>query len=312
MEKITVIGAGNVGATCANVIAHKNLCKEVVLVEIKEGIAEGKALDIWQTAPINHFNTKVIGSTNDYLKTKGSGVVVITSGLPRKPGMSRDDLIKTNAAIVKEVTEKVVKYSPDAIIIVVSNPLDVMTYAAYLASNKPSRKVFGMAGTLDTARYRAFISDALNVSPNDVHALLMGGHGDTMVPLPRYTSVNGIPVTELLGKEELDKIVERTKKGGGELVNLMGTSAWYAPGAAAAQMVEAIVDDQNRIFPVCALLQGEYGLKDVYLGVPVKLGRRGIEEIIEVDLNKEEKKLLYDSSDSVKSVMKVLDDMQLF
>lgn len=312
MEKITVIGAGNVGATCANVIAHKNLCKEVVLVDIKEGIAEGKALDIWQTAPINHFNTKVIGSTNDYLKTKGSGVVVITSGLPRKPGMSRDDLIKTNAAIVKEVTEKVVKYSPDAIIIVVSNPLDVMTYAAYLASNKPSRKVFGMAGTLDTARYRAFISDALNVSPNDVHALLMGGHGDTMVPLPRYTSVNGIPVTELLGKEELDKIVERTKKGGGELVNLMGTSAWYAPGAAAAQMVEAIVDDQNRIFPVCALLQGEYGLKDVYLGVPVKLGRRGIEEVIEVDLNKEEKKLLYDSSDSVKSVMKVLDDMQLF
>ncbi|HQO49181.1 MAG TPA: malate dehydrogenase [Bacteroidales bacterium] len=312
MEKITVIGAGNVGATCANVIAHKNLCKEVVLVDIKEGIAEGKALDIWQTAPINHFNTKVIGSTNDYLKTKGSGVVVITSGLPRKPGMSRDDLIKTNAAIVKEVTEKVVKYSPDAIIIVVSNPLDVMTYAAYLASNKPSRKVFGMAGTLDTARYRAFISDALNVSPNDVHALLMGGHGDTMVPLPRYTSVNGIPVTELLGKEELDKIVDRTKKGGGELVNLMGTSAWYAPGAAAAQMVEAIVDDQNRIFPVCALLQGEYGLKDVYLGVPVKLGRRGIEEIIEVDLNKEEKKLLYDSSDSVKGVMKVLDDMKLF
>lgn len=312
MEKITVIGAGNVGATCANVIAHKNLCKEVVLVDIKEGIAEGKALDIWQTAPINHFNTKVIGSTNDYLKTKGSGVVVITSGLPRKPGMSRDDLIKTNAVIVKEVTEKVIKYSPDAIIIVVSNPLDVMTYAAYLASNKPSRKVFGMAGTLDTARYRAFISDALNVSPTDVHALLMGGHGDTMVPLPRYTSVNGIPVTELIGKEELDKIVERTKKGGGELVNLMGTSAWYAPGAAAAQMVEAIVDDQNRIFPVCALLQGEYGLKDVYLGVPVKLGRHGIEEIIEVELNKEEKKLLYDSSDSVKSVMKVLDEMQLF
>ncbi len=312
MEKITVIGAGNVGATCANVIAHKNLCKEVVLVDIKEGTAEGKALDIWQTAPINHFNTRVVGSTNDYLKTKGSGVIVITSGLPRKPGMSRDDLIKTNAAIVKEVTEKAVKYSPDAIIIVVSNPLDVMTYASYLASNKPSRKVFGMAGTLDTARYRAFISDALNVSPTDIHALLMGGHGDTMVPLPRYTSINGIPVTELLGKEELDKIVERTKKGGGELVNLMGTSAWYAPGAAAAQMVEAIVDDQNRIFPVCALLDGEYGLKDVYLGVPVKLGRHGIEEIIEVDLNKEEKKLLYDSSDSVKSVMKVLDDMKLF
>ncbi|MDP3462538.1 MAG: malate dehydrogenase [Bacteroidales bacterium] len=312
MERITVIGAGNVGATCANVIAHKDLAKEVVLVDIKEGIAEGKALDIWQTSSINHFNTRVTGVTNDYLKTKGSGVIVITSGLPRKPGMSRDDLIKTNAAIVKDVTEKAVKYSPDAIIIVVSNPLDVMTYAAYQASNKPSRKVFGMAGTLDTGRYRAFLANALNVSPTDIHALLMGGHGDTMVPLPRYTSINGIPVTELLGKDELDKIVERTKKGGGELVNLMGTSAWYAPGAAAAQMVEAIVDDQNRIFPVCAYLQGEYGLKDVYLGVPVKLGRRGIEEIIEVDLNKDEKKLLYDSSDAVKSVMKVLDEMKLF
>jgi malate dehydrogenase len=312
MERITVVGAGNVGATCANVIAHKNLCKEVVLVDIKEGIAEGKSLDIWQTAPINHFNTRVVGSTNDYLKTKGSGVIVITSGLPRKPGMSRDDLIKTNAAIVKDVTEKAIKYSPDAIIIIVSNPLDVMTYAAYLASNKPSRKVFGMAGTLDTARYRAFLAEAIDVSPSDVHALLMGGHGDTMVPLPRYTSIAGIPVTELLGTEELNKIVERTKKGGGELVDLMGTSAWYAPGAAAAQMVEAIVDDQKKIFPVCTLLQGEYGLKDVYLGVPVKLGRSGIEEIIEVDLNKDEKKLLYDSADSVKSVMKVLDEMKLF
>ena len=312
MNKITVIGAGNVGATCANVIAHKDLAKEVVIVDIKEGIAEGKALDIWQTAPINHFNTRVTGSTNDYLKTKGSGVIVITSGLPRKPGMSRDDLIATNAGIVKEVTEKAIKYSPDAIIIVVSNPLDVMTYASYLASNKPSNKVFGMAGTLDTGRYRSFLAQALNVAPVDIHALLLGGHGDTMVPLPRYTSVNGIPVTELLGKEELDKIVERTKKGGGELVNLMGTSAWYAPGAAAAQMVEAIVDDQNRIFPVCALLTGQYGLKDVYLGVPVKLGKNGIEEIIEIDLNKDEKKLLETSAASVKETMKVLDAMKLF
>lgn len=312
MNKITVIGAGNVGATCANVIAHKDLAKEVVIVDIKEGIAEGKALDIWQTAPINHFNTRVTGVTNDYLKTKGSGVIVITSGIPRKPGMSRDDLIKTNAGIVKEVTEKAIKYSPDAIIIVVSNPLDVMTYAAYLASNKPSQKVFGMAGTLDTGRYRSFLAQALNVAPVDIHALLLGGHGDTMVPLPRYTSVNGIPVTELLGKAELDAIVERTKKGGGELVNLMGTSAWYAPGAAAAQMVEAIVDDQNRIFPVCAYLTGQYGLKNVYLGVPVKLGRNGIEEIIEIDLNKEEKQLLTTSADSVKETMKVLDEMKLF
>lgn len=312
MKKITVIGAGNVGATCANVIAHKDLAREVVLVDIKEGVAEGKALDIWQTSSILNFNTRVTGVTNDYLKTKGSGIVVITSGLPRKPGMSRDDLIKTNAVIVKEVTEKVIKYSPEAIIIVVSNPLDVMTYAAYKAARKDSRKVFGMAGILDTGRYKAFLSEALNVSPKDIHSLLLGGHGDTMVPLPRHTSVSGIPVTELLNQEEIDKIVERTKKGGGELVNLMGTSAWYAPGAAAAQMVEAIVDDQQRVFPVCALLTGEYGLKDVYLGVPVKLGANGIEEIIELKLNKEEQKALAESAASVKSMLTVLDDMNLF
>ena len=312
MNKITIIGAGNVGATCANVIAHKDLAKEVVMVDIKEGVAEGKALDIWQSSSINNFNSRVIGSTNDYLKTKGSGIVVITSGIPRKPGMSRDDLIKTNAVIVKEVTEKVIKYSPEAIIIVVSNPLDVMTYAAYLAANKPSQKVFGMAGTLDTGRYKAFLAEALDVSPKDIHAMLLGGHGDTMVPLPRYTSVNGIPVTELLGTDVIEKIVERTRKGGGELVNLMGTSAWYAPGAAAAQMVEAIVDDQKRIFPICAYLNGEYGLKDIYLGVPVKLGKRGVEEIIEIHLDKDEKKLLHDSANSVKETMKALDDMKLF
>ncbi len=312
MDKITIIGAGNVGATCANVIAHKDLANEVVLVDIKEGMAEGKALDIWQSSSINNFNSRVVGSTNDYLKTRGSGIVVITSGLPRKPGMSRDELIKTNAGIVKEVTEKVVKYSPEAIIIVVSNPLDVMTYAAYLAANKPSHKVFGMAGTLDTGRYKAFISDALKVSPKDIHAMLMGGHGDTMVPLPRFTSVNGIPVTDLLSQDVIDQIVERTRKGGGELVNLMGTSAWYAPGAAAAQMVEAIVDDQKRIFPVCACLKGEYGLKDIYLGVPVKLGRQGVEEILEINLNEGEKKLLMESANSVKSVMKILDEMKLF
>ncbi|MFH1121588.1 MAG: malate dehydrogenase [Bacteroidota bacterium] len=312
MKKITVIGAGNVGATCANVIAHKDLTREVVLVDIKEGVAEGKALDIWQTSSINNFNTRVVGVTNDYLKTKGSSIVVITSGLPRKPGMSRDDLIKTNAIIVKEVTEKVVKYSPEAIIIVVSNPLDVMTYAAYRAARKNSSRVFGMAGILDTGRYKAFIAEALDVSPKDIHSLLLGGHGDTMVPLPRFTSIAGIPITDLLNKEEIDKIVERTKKGGGELVNLMGTSAWYAPGAAAAQMVEAIVDDQKRIFPVCTLLDGEYGLSNVYMGVPVKLGSKGIEEIIELNLNKDEKKMLEESANSVKGVMKVLDDMNLF
>jgi malate dehydrogenase len=312
MNKITVVGAGNVGATCANVIAHKDLAREVVLVDIKEGLAEGKALDIWQSSSINMFSTRVTGVTNDYLKTKGSGVVVITSGIPRKPGMSRDDLIKTNAGIVKDVTEKVVKYSPDAVIIIVSNPLDVMTYCAYLASNKPPQKIFGMAGVLDTGRYRAFIASALDVSPRDILSLSLGGHGDTMVPLPRYTSVNGIPIDELLDPVEINNIVERTKSGGGELVNLMGTSAWYAPGAAAAQMVEAIVDDQKRIFPVCAYLNGEYGLKDIYMGVPVKLGKNGVEEVYELKLNKDENKLLQDSAKSVKDIMKVLDKLDIF
>ncbi|MBE9485308.1 MAG: malate dehydrogenase [Bacteroidetes bacterium] len=312
MKKITVIGAGNVGATCANVIAHKDLAREVVLVDIKEGVAEGKALDIWQTSSINNFSTRVTGVTNDYLKTKGSGVIVITSGIPRKPGMSRDDLIKTNASIVKEVTEKSIRYSPDAIIIIVSNPLDVMTYAAYKAANKISKKVFGMAGILDTGRYRAFLANALDVSPKDIHAMLMGGHGDSMVPLRRYTSVAGIPITELLNDQELDAIDERTKKGGGELVNLMGTSAWYAPGAAAAQMVEAIVDDQKRIYPVCAYLNGEYGLKDIYMGVPVILGKEGVEEVIELKLNTREKEMVKESAKSIKEVIGVLDKMKLF
>jgi malate dehydrogenase len=307
--KITVVGAGNVGATCANVIAQKELANEVVLLDIKEGIAEGKSLDIWQTAPINLYDSRVVGSTNDYSKTADSEVVVITSGLPRKPGMSRDDLIATNAGIVRSVTEQVIKYSPNAKIIVVSNPLDVMTYCAYLTAKVDSKRVFGMAGILDTARYRAFLATELDCSPKDIQAVLMGGHGDTMVPLPRYTTVGGIPVTELVSPAKLDAIVERTKKGGGELVNLMGTSAWYAPGAAAAQMVEAIVRDQKRIFPVCALLNGEYGLKDIYLGVPVKLGKNGIEEIIELKLNAEEKALLNDSAKSVKEVMDVLDNM---
>lgn len=307
--KVTVVGAGNVGATCADVIAHKDFVHEVVLLDIKEGIAEGKSLDIWQTSPINLYDTRMIGSTNDYSKTAGSDVVVITSGLPRKPGMSRDDLIATNAGIVRSVTENIIKHSPNAIIIVVSNPLDVMTYCAYLTAKIDSKRVFGMAGILDTARYRAFLAEALNTSPKDIQAVLMGGHGDTMVPLPRYTTVAGIPVTELIDKSRLDAIVDRTKKGGGELVNLMGTSAWYAPGAAAAQMVEAIVKDQKRIFPCCALLNGEYGLKGIYLGVPVKLGKNGIEEIIELKLNADEMKLVHESAKAVKEVMDVLDNM---
>lgn len=308
--KVTVVGAGNVGATCADVIARKELCNELVLVDIKPNFAEGKALDIWQTSPINLSDTRLIGSTGDYSKTANSDVVVITSGLPRKPGMSRDDLISTNAAIVKSVTENIIQHSPNAIIIIVSNPLDVMTYCAYLTAKIDSSRVFGMAGILDTARYRAFLAEELNCSPKDIQAVLMGGHGDTMVPLPRYTTVGGIPVTELISKEKLDGIIDRTKKGGGEIVNLLGTSAWYAPGAAAAQMVEAIVRDQKRIFPVCALLKGEYGMKDIYLGVPVILGKNGIERIIELQLNAEEKKLLNDSALAVKEVMTVLDTMK--
>lgn len=307
--KVTVVGAGNVGATCANVIAHRELVNEVILLDIKEGTAEGKSLDIWQTAPIDMYDTRVKGVTNDYAATANSDVVVITSGLPRKPGMSRDDLIATNAGIVRSVTESIVKHSPNTIIIVVSNPLDVMTYCAYLTSGFDSNRVFGMAGILDTARYRAFLAEALNCSPKDIQAVLMGGHGDTMVPLPRYTTVSGIPVTELIDTPRLDAIVDRTKKGGGELVNLMGTSAWYAPGAAAAQMVEAIVRDQKRIFPVCAWLNGQYGLDKIYLGVPVKLGKKGIEEIIELKLNADEMALLKGSAASVKEVMAVLDNM---
>ena len=307
--KVTVVGAGNVGATCADVLAQREIANEIVLLDIKEGFAEWKALDIWQTSPINLYDSRTIGSTNDYEKTKDSDVVVITSGLPRKPGMSRDYLIATNAGIVKTVTESIVKYSPNAIIIIVSNPLDVMTYCAYLHAKIDSKKVFGMAGVLDTARYRAFLAEELNVSPKDIQAVLMGGHGDTMVPLPRYTTVGGIPVTELIEESKLNEIIERAKFGGGEMVKLLGTSAWYAPGAAAAQMVEAVVRDQKRIFPVCAWLQGEYGMKDIYLGVPVILGKNGIEKIIELKLNAAEKALLAESAEAVKGVMNVLDTM---
>ncbi len=307
--KVTVVGAGNVGATCADVLAYREIANEVVLIDIKEGVAEGKALDMWQKAPINQYDTRTTGSTNDYAKTAGSDVVVITSGLPRKPGMTRDDLIQTNAGIVKSVTENVMQHSPNAILIIVSNPLDVMTYQAHLTSALPKTKVIGMAGILDTARYRAFLAEALNVSPKDIQAVLMGGHGDTMVPLPRYTTVGGIPVTELIGKDELDAIIERTKFGGGELVKLMGTSAWYAPGAAAAQMVEAILKDQRRVFPVCIKLDGEYGIDDCYLGVPVVLGKNGVEKVLELDLNAEEKELLEVSRGHVKEVMAVLDNM---
>jgi malate dehydrogenase len=307
--KVTVVGAGNVGATCADVLAYREVASEIVLVDIKEGLAEGKALDMWQKAPIDLYDSRTVGVTNDYAKTAGSSVVVITSGLPRKPGMSRDDLIGTNAGIVKSVTENVVKYSPEAIIIVVSNPLDVMTYQAHITSKFPRTRLMGMAGILDTARYRAFLAEALNISPKDIQAMLLGGHGDTMVPLPRYTTVAGIPVTELIDKDKLNAILERTKVGGGELVKLMGTSAWYAPGSAAAQMVEAIVKDQRRVFPVCMKLDGEYGIKNCYLGVPVVLGKNGVEKVIELDLNSGEKAMLEASRAAVREVMDVLEKL---
>jgi malate dehydrogenase len=307
--KVTVVGAGNVGATCANVLATREVCNEVVLLDIKEGFAEGKALDIWETSPINLYDTRTVGSTNDYTKTAGSDVVVITSGLPRKPGMSRDDLIATNAGIVKSVTAQIMVHSPDAILVIVSNPLDVMTYCAYLTAGVDSTKVIGMAGILDTARYRSFLAEELNVSPKDIQAVLMGGHGDTMVPLPRYTTVGGIPVTEMIADDKLEAIVNRTKKGGGEIVNLLGTSAWYAPGAAAAQMVEAIVKDQRRVFPACVWMQGEYGISDMYLGVPVILGKNGVEKVIELNLNEGERAMLADSEKAVREVKAILDGM---
>lgn len=310
MSKVTVVGAGNVGATVANVLAHKDIVKEIVLLDLKGNFAKGKALDTWQQAPIDGYSTMITG-TDNYKDTKNSDIVVITAGIPRKPGMSRDDLISTNASIVSSVTRSIMKHSKNPIIIVVSNPLDVMTYAAYKASGLKPNRVFGMAGILDTARYRAFLATALEVSPKDISAVLMGGHGDTMVPLPRYTTVAGIPVTEMIDKKDLTTIVNRTKKGGGELVGLMGTSAWYAPGAAAAQMVESIVKDDNRIFPCCSWLTGQYGLKNMFLGVPVKLGKNGINKLIELKLNKSEMKSLHKSADAVKSVMDTYKKMKI-
>ena len=309
--KITVVGAGNVGATCADACARWELGNEVVLLDIKEGFAEGKALDIWQTAPISLFDSRLTGSTNDYSKTANSDVVVITSGLPRKPGMSRDDLIATNAAIVKSVTENVVKHSPNAIIIVVSNPLDVMTYCAFLTSKFPANRVFGMAGILDTARYRAFLATELNVSPKDIQAVLMGGHGDTMVPVTQYSTVNGIPVPDLVKmglstQERIDAIVKRTRGGGGEIVALLGTgSAFYAPAASGIAMAEAYLNDQKRILPCAAHVTGQYGVDDLYVGVPVVIGAGGVEKVVEIELDDADKANLKVSVDAVEELLAV-------
>lgn len=296
--KITVIGAGNVGATVAECIAHKDMVDEVVLIDIVEGMPQGKALDMAESAPIHLFDTRIVG-TNDYADTKGSDICVITAGLPRKPGMSRDDLLSKNAGIVRSVTAEFAAGSPDSILIVVSNPLDVMTYVAYTTSQFPSNKVFGMAGVLDTARFRAFIKMKLGVSVKDIQAMLLGGHGDTMVPLPRFTTVAGTPLTALMSAQDIDDIVVRTKGGGGEIVKLMGTSAWYAPGAAAAEMCESIVKNSGRVLPCAAWVDGQYGLHDLFIGVPVRLGRNGVEEILELDLDQDELDLLKASAEHV-------------
>ena len=306
--KVTIVGAGNVGSTCAEVIATQAIASEVVLLDIKEGFAEGKALDMMQTSTTIGFGTKIIGTTQSYADIAGADVCIVTAGVPRKPGMSRDDLLGINLKVMKSVGEGIRDH---AILVIVSNPLDVMTYCAYLTAGIDSTKVIGMAGILDTARYRAFLAEELNVSPKDIQAVLMGGHGDTMVPLPRYTTVGGIPVTEMIDDDKLEAIVNRTKKGGGEIVNLLGTSAWYAPGAAAAQMVEAIVKDQRRVFPACVWMQGEYGISDMYLGVPVILGKNGIEKVIELDLNEGERAMLADSEKAVREVKAILDGMNV-
>ncbi|MBX7118285.1 MAG: malate dehydrogenase [Gemmatimonadaceae bacterium] len=306
VNKITVVGAGNVGATAAQRIAEKELARTVVMVDVAEGIPQGKGLDQWQSAPIEGFDARVIG-TNGYEETAGSDVVVITAGIARKPGMSRDDLLNTNAGIVKSVSEQIKRSSPDAIVIVVSNPLDVMAWVAKEVTGFPKHRVIGMAGVLDTARYRAFLATALDVSVRDIQAMVLGGHGDTMVPLISYTTVSGIPITQLMDRATLDGIVDRTRNGGAEIVKHLKTgSAYYAPSSGAVQMVEAIVNDQKRILPCSAWLEGEYGMHGLFLGVPVKLGRNGIERVLEVTLTADERAALEKSAAAVKEPMSVV------
>ncbi len=305
-KKISIIGAGNVGATCAHWLLKKEIA-DIVLLDIVEGMPQGKALDMYEAAPVERYDVKVTG-TNDYADTAGSDVVIITSGLARKPGMSRDDLLKKNLEIVSGVTREVVAKSPNAILIIVSNPLDAMVYAAHKASGFPTSRVMGMAGILDTARYRAFIAEALNISVTDIQALLLGGHGDDMVPLPRYTTVSGIPVTELLPAEKIEAIVDRARKGGIEIVNLLKTgSAYYAPGAGAAEMAEAILKDSNRILPCCCHCDAEYGVGGYFVGVPVILGAGGVKKVIELKLNADEKKLLDESVEHVRQLSAQVD-----
>ena len=305
--KITVVGAGAVGATTADNIARKELCEELVLLDIKEGLAEGKAMDMMQTAALLGFDTKITGSTNDYSKTAGSSVVVITSGLPRKPGMTREELIGTNANIVRGVTQNILEHSPEAIIIVISNPMDTMTYLTMQTSGLPKNRIIGMGGILDSARFKFYLSQALGCSPRDLNATVIGGHGDTtMIPLIRYATWNSSPVSNYLSAEQQQKIVADTMVGGATLTKLIGTSAWYAPGAAGAALVESIVRDQKKLFSCCVSLDGEYGQKDICLGVPVVIGKNGWEKIVDYKLNKEEQGLFNKSADAVRSMNDVL------
>ena len=303
MSKITVVGAGNVGATCADVIAQKELASELVVLDIREGYAEGKALDVSQTADLLEFDTRVIGVTNDYSATADSDVVLITSGVPRKPGMTREELIGVNAGIVKDVTQNILKYSPNAIIVVISNPMDTMTYLALKTSGLPKNRIIGMGGILDSARFKCYLSKALKCPASDLEATVIGGHGDTtMVPLKRFASCKGLPVSQLLDEAAFDKVVADTKVGGATLTKLLGTSAWYAPGAAGALLAEAIVRDQKKIFPCCVALEGEYGQKDICIGVPVVIGKNGWEKIVDYKLNGDEQALFNKSADDVRNV----------
>lgn len=310
--KITVVGAGAVGATCADNIARKELAEELVLLDIKEGFAEGKAIDMMQTATLLGFDTKVIGTTNDYSKTAGSDVVVITSGLPRKPGMTREELISINAGIVKGVTENILKHSPNAIIVVISNPMDTMTYLALKSSGLPKNRIIGMGGILDSSRFKYYLSTAMNCSPNDLQGVVVGGHGDTtMIPLTRLATYQGSSVSNYLSADALQKVAADTMVGGATLTGLLGTSAWYAPGAAGADLVESIVRDQKRIMPCCVALDGEYGQKDICLGVPVIIGKNGWERIVDYKLNTEEQAAFNKSADAVRNMNQVLTDMNL-
>ncbi len=310
--KITVVGAGAVGATCADNIARKELAEEVVLLDIKEGLSEGKSLDMFQTAALLEFDTKIIGSTNDYSKTANSDVVVITSGIPRKPGMTREELIGINAGIVKSVAQNILQHSPNAIIIVVSNPMDTMTYLALKSLGLPKNRIIGMGGILDSARFKCYLSLALNCSPNDLHGTVIGGHGDTtMIPLTRLATLNGVPVSQFLSADQLKQVAADTMVGGATLTKLIGTSAWYAPGAAVAVLVESIVRDQKKVFPNCVYLEGEYGQKDICLGVPTVVGRGGWERIVDYKLNAEEQEAFNKSAEAVRNMNSVLSTLSL-